>query len=178
MRIIAGELKGRKIEAPKGDNVRPTSDKVKEAVFSMISHEIYDEAVADVFAGTGNLGLEALSRGARHCYFGDKSRESLSFIKENIKACRVQDRATVIAGDYTGVLKRIPEKVKAVFLDPPYKEGLMISAIELISELDLLEEEGMIVAEHSFSEKLPEQIGRYRIIKEKRYGKIAVSIYG
>lgn len=178
MRIIAGELKGRKIEAPKGDNVRPTSDKVKEAIFSMLTNSIYDEVVIDVFAGTGNLGLEAISRGAKHCYFGDKSRESLSFIKNNIKHCKVEDRATIIAGDYTSVLKKVPVQAGVILLDPPYLDGLMVSCIELISELDLLHEDGIIVAEHSLMEKLPEEIGKYSLIKERRYGKIAVSIYG
>lgn len=178
MRIIAGDLKGRRLTSPKDEKVRPTSDKVKEAIFSMISDTYYDEMVIDLFAGTGNLGIEAISRGARHCYFGDKSKDSLALIRENINTCKVQDRATVIAGDYEMVLKRISCKAQIIFLDPPYKDGLMISCIELINDMDLLTEDGYIVAEHSLDEKLPENIGKYQKIKEKRYGKIAVSIYG
>lgn len=178
MRIISGDLKGRRLQTPKGDNVRPTSDKVKEAIFSMIADIYYDEAVIDLFAGTGNLGIEALSRGASKCYFGDKSKESLRLVKENVNTCRVQDSSVIIAGDYEMVLKRIPEKAHIIFLDPPYKEGLMISCLELISSLNLLADEGMIIAEHSFSEKLPEEIGIYEKIKEKRYGKIGVTVYG
>jgi 16S rRNA (guanine(966)-N(2))-methyltransferase RsmD len=178
LRIIAGELKGRKLVSPKDEKVRPTSDKVKEAIFSMIADSYYDETVIDLFAGTGNLGIEAISRGAKHCYFGDKSKESLALIKSNINTCRVQDRATIIAGDYEMVLKRIPVKGQIIFLDPPYKEGLMISCIELINDLDLLTEDGYIIAEHSLEEKLPETVGKYQLIKEKRYGKISVSIYG
>ncbi|QHI73822.1 16S rRNA (guanine(966)-N(2))-methyltransferase RsmD [Aminipila terrae] len=178
MRIIAGDLKGRRLTSPKDEKVRPTSDKVKEAIFSMISDTYYDEMVIDLFAGTGNLGIEAISRGARHCYFGDKSKDSLALIRENINTCKVQDKATVIAGDYEMVLKRISGKAQIIFLDPPYKDGLMISCIELINDMDLLTEDGYIVAEHSLDEKLPENIGKYQKIKEKRYGKIAVSIYG
>lgn len=177
MRIIAGDLKGRKLESPKDNRVRPTSDKVKEAIFNIIANFYYDEVVIDLFAGTGNFGIEAISRGARHCYFGDKSRDSLALIRENISKCRVQDKSTIIAGDYEMVLKRIPEKAQIIFLDPPYKDGLMISCIELINDLDLLEEDGYIIAEHSVSEKLPEVVGKYQLVKEKKYGKIAVSIY-
>lgn len=178
MRIIAGELKGRKLASPKDEKVRPTSDKVKEAIFSMIADSYYDEVVIDLFAGTGNLGIEAISRGASHCYFGDKSKDSLTLIRENINTCRVQDKSTILAGDYEMVLKRIPVKAQIIFLDPPYKDGLMISCINLINQLDLLNEDGYIIAEHSLQEKLPETVGKYQLIKEKRYGKIAVSIYG
>lgn len=178
MRIIAGDLKGRKLASPKDKSVRPTSNKVKEAIFSMIANYYYDEVVVDLFAGTGNFGIEAISRGARHCYFGDKSRDSLALIRDNINTCRVQDKSTILAGDYEMVLKRIPEKAQIIFLDPPYEDGLMISCIELIDDLDLLTEDGYIIAEHSFHEKLPEIVGKYKLVKEKKYGKIAVSIYG
>ncbi len=178
MRIIAGDLKGRKLASPKDEKVRPTSDKVKEAIFSMIADSYYDEVVIDLFAGTGNLGIEAISRGAKHCYFGDKSKDSLILIKDNINTCKVQDKSTIIAGDYEMVLKHIPVKAQIIFLDPPYKDGLMVSCIQRINDFDLLTEEGYIIAEHSLQEKLPETIGKYQLIKEKRYGKIAVSIYG
>ncbi len=178
MRVIAGELKGRKLVSPKDERVRPTSDKVKEAIFSMITDTYYDEPVIDVFAGTGNLGIEAISRGAKHCYFGDRARDSIGLIKENITNCKIQDRCTILAGDYETVLKRVPVKAQIIFLDPPYSDGLMIPAIELISQLDLLKEDGYIIAEHSIKEELPETIGGYEKIKEKRYGKIAVSIFG
>ncbi|QIB69369.1 16S rRNA (guanine(966)-N(2))-methyltransferase RsmD [Aminipila butyrica] len=178
MRIIAGDLKGRRLATPRDNKVRPTSDKVKEAIFNMISGCYEDEVVADIFAGTGNLGLEAISRGASHCYFGDKSKDSLALVRENVNTCRVEDQATIIWGDCHMVLKRIPQKVQVIFLDPPYQDGLMISCIEKIQELGLLAEDGCIVAEHSLEEKLPEAIGAFEKLKEKRYGKIAVSIYG
>lgn len=178
MRIITGDLRGRRLATPKGSSIRPTSDKVKEAIFNIIADDFYDGVVVDLFAGTGNLGIEAISRGAKHCYFGDKSRESINLVRENINICKVQDKATIISGDYEMVLKRIPQKAQIIFLDPPYKENLMLSCIEIIDDLDLLTEEGYIVAEHGTDEKLPEKIGKYSLIKERRYGKIAVSIYG
>ena len=105
MRIIAGEYKGRRITAPEDTSVRPTTGKVKEAIFAMLMNDIYDAVTVDLFAGTGNLGLEALSRGARKCYFGDNSRDSLRLIKENIAHCRAEDKSVVIAGSYEKVLQ-------------------------------------------------------------------------
>lgn len=177
MRVITGSLKGRRLESPKNDKVRPTSDKVKEAIFSMLFDEFYDMPVCDLFAGTGNLGIEALSRGASRCYFADSSRESLALVKRNIEYCNVGNKAILLAGDYAHALQRIREKVAVIFLDPPYEAGYMKKAIQIINSLDLLMPEGSIVAEHSAFEKLDDMIGEYQKIKEKEYGKIVVSIY-
>lgn len=178
MRIIAGEYKGRRITAPENDRVRPTTGKVKEAVFSMLMNDIYDAVVVDLFAGTGNLGLEALSRGARKCYFGDNSRESLKLINENISHCGAEERSVVIPGTYERVLDRIREKADIFLLDPPYRDGLLTDAIERIAELDLLADDGVIVAEHHSDEKLPDTLSGFTKLKEKRYGTILVNIYG
>ena len=177
MRIITGSLKGRRLESPKNDKIRPTSDKVKEAIFSMLFDEFYDMPVCDLFAGTGNLGLEAISRGASRCYFADSARESISLLKRNIAYCNVGDKAVLLAGDYVTALQRIREKMSVIFLDPPYEAGYMQKAIETIDTLDLLEDGGSIVAEHSAFEKLDDSIGKYQKVKEKCYGKIVISIY-
>ncbi len=177
MRVITGFLRGRKLNSPMNDNIRPTTDKVKEAIFSILAGDYVDETVVDLFAGTGNLGIEALSRGAKHVYFSDNSRESLKVLKENIHKCEIEEDVTIIAGDYKIVLKKIDTKVQIFFLDPPYNKGLIISAIEEISNLNLLKKEGVIVAEHGKDEELPEQIGNYVKIKNKKYGKIIISIY-
>lgn len=118
MRIITGEYRGRRLETPIGYDVRPTTDKVKEAVFNLLMNEIWDSVVVDLFAGTGNLGLEALSRGAKRCYFCDNSRESLKLIKTNIEKCRAQDKSIVLAGDYMKALSRIREKVHGISFRP------------------------------------------------------------
>lgn len=177
MRIIAGDYKGRKLYGPKDQEIRPTTDKVKEAVFSILTNEIYESIVLDLFAGTGNLGLEALSRGAKRCYFGDHSRESLSLIKENIHHCRAEDKSTVLAGDFKKALSRVPEQCDLIFLDPPYGDGLLPQCLAQIRELDLLAEGGMIICEHKKEEKMEEELSGFTKVKERRYGRVVVSIY-
>ena len=178
MRIIAGDFKGRRLFAPKDSRIRPTTDKVKESIFSMVSPYLEDAVVIDLFSGTGNLGLEALSRGAVRCYFGDKSRESLELTKQNIAHCGVQDRSVPILGEYEYVLRKVRERAELIFLDPPYKEGLMEDCIEMISELSLLSADGVIVAEHGAKDHLQDELSGFMKIKEKTYGTIAISIYG
>ena len=177
MRIIAGENRGRRLEAPLDRTMRPTSDKVKEAMFSILAPEIYDAEVCDLFSGTGSLGLEALSRGAKHCYFGDVSRESIRITEENIERCKSKERSTVIFGDYRRVLDRIEDPVDIFILDPPYEAGLVTCAMEVISEEKLLAEGGTIVAEHHKREELPEELFGFRRVKEKKYGTVVLSFY-
>lgn len=105
MRIITGEYKGRKLETPRGDDIRPTTDKVKEAIFNLLMHDVYDAVCVDLFTGTGNLGLEALSRGARRCYFCDNARDSLNLAKTNIKKCQASEKAIVLAGTTASVCR-------------------------------------------------------------------------
>ena len=177
MRIITGDFKGRRLEMPENNNIRPTTEKVKEAIFSIIAGNLEDAVCVDLFAGTGNLGLEALSRGAEKCYFADNSRESLDLIKRNIAMCKADEWSTVIPGDFEKVLTRLGErgeKIDIFFLDPPYKKGLF----ELIREFDLLAEEGIIIAEHNVRDKLAEDLSGFEIIKERSYGTVAISIYG
>lgn len=178
MRIITGEYKGRRLESPKDNSIRPTTDKVKEAIFSIIAFDVPGAVCVDLFAGTGNLGLEALSRGAARCYFGDKSRESLALVRKNIAICRAQDKSIVMAGEYQRVLSSIREKADIFFLDPPYRDGLMQDCISLITENELLAEDGIIIAEHGKDEKLPDEIAGLSKIKERKYGAIIISIYG
>ena len=169
MRIIAGELKGRRLKTPEDNRVRPTADKVKEAVFSMISPWIYDSTAVDLFAGTGNLGLEAISRGASHVIFVDKDRRSIALIRENAAYCRVEDWCDIIWSDYRNAAAKISGKADIVFLDPPYGRGLLTDALQMVAETGLLCEGGIAVAEHA--------IGRLTLIKSKRYGKIGISVY-
>lgn len=177
MRIITGDYRGRKLETPVGYDVRPTTDKVKEAVFNILMNDIWDSVCVDLFAGTGNLGLEALSRGAKKCYFCDNSRESLNLIKSNIERCDAQEQSVILAGDYTKALTRIKEQADVFFLDPPYQAGLYEKCLQLIDSLDLLTKEGIIIAEHGVRDQVPDQIGRLTKVKDRKYGKILVSIY-
>lgn len=177
MRIIAGEYKGRKLETPENYDIRPTTDKVKEAMFSILAPDLPGSVCADIFAGTGNLGLEALSRGAAKCYFCDNSRTSVGIIKRNIAHCKAEG-AIVYAGDFTRSLERISEKVDIFFLDPPYEAELYEKAFRKIRELELLSEGGIIVAEHGKHQDFPEEIEGFSKIKDRKYGHIILSLYG
>lgn len=185
MRVISGKYKGRRLNAPENYDIRPTSDKAKEALFSILTNEIFGSRVLDLFAGTGSLGIEALSRGAEYCVFADSSRQSLSLIKGNLEHCGVDEGAKVMAGDYRKVLKQLSDRVESgseepfhiILLDPPYNEGLLEAAFELIRCGGLLAPSGYIIAEHRKEEKLPDVIQGFIKSKERRYGVVMLSIY-
>lgn len=177
MRIIAGAHKGRKLNAPRDYQVRPTADKVKEALFSIIQNHVPGSVVCDLFAGTGTLGLEALSRGARKCYFGDHAGESIKLVRDNVKLCGEGRNAVITHGDYQRTLDNIDEEVDVFLLDPPYDKQLLEQAIEEVSERQLLAQGGIVVAEHSRDHMLPDTLGRLEKKKEKRYGTVVLSIF-
>lgn len=177
MRIIAGDLKGRKLAMPKDSQIRPTTDKVKEALFSMLAPYIEDAIVIDLFAGTGGLGLEAISRGAKRVYFGDRARTSLTLTKTNIKSCKAEDKSVVLHGDWKEVLSRIPEPADIILLDPPYQAELLIDTIRQISEHSLLKNGGIIVAEHGTNVLLPNHLYGLEKFREKQYGTILITLF-
>lgn len=177
MRIIAGDYKGRRLIAPSDRKVRPTTDKVKEAIFSLSMHYIVDSIIVDLFSGTGNLGLEALSRGAKHCYFCDLSKESLSLVRQNIAICKAEAKSTIIWGDYRNALRKIKEKADIIILDPPYKSGLLADCFDIIGQENLLNLGGIIIAEHGEDLELPDRFGELTRIKQKKYGTVNISIY-
>jgi 16S rRNA (guanine966-N2)-methyltransferase len=177
MRVITGEYKGRRLEAPEDDSIRPTSDKVKEAMFDILMNRTYGRVFCDPFAGTGSLGIEALSRGASKCYFGDRSRESIRLIRSNLAHVGAEENAIVFQGDYRRLFERIREKVDVFLLDPPYHEKLYQSSLELIDKLDLLAPDGIILAEHESRDAMPETVGRLIRTRDRKYGKTMVSIY-
>lgn len=177
MRIIAGEYKGRRLLTPPDNLVRPTSEKVKEAMFSILAPDIDEAVVCDLFSGTGSLGLEALSRGAGFCYFGDHAGESIKLIKENVTRCKAERYASILHGNYLRTLDRITSRVNIFILDPPYKKGLIEKSIEAIVEKELLADGGMVVAEHHRDEEIPEEICALKRVKVKKYGIVVLSIY-
>lgn len=177
MRIIAGDFKGRKLLSPKGEDIRPTSDKVKEAVFSILFHDIEDAVCVDLFAGTGSLGIEAISRGAKHCYFADNSRDSIATVKQNVKLCKCEDDATIMLSDGRQALGKIREKIDILFLDPPYRYDSYEKIIGYAESLDLFTNNGIIIAEHSAKEMLPDKIGKLEKFKERKYGTTRITIY-
>ena len=179
MRVIAGEFRGRRLVSPDNYDIRPTSDKVKEAVFSILYPYIYEGSVfMDVFAGSGGMGLEALSRGVKRAYFSDQSRESLRIVKENVALCRAQDRSILLAGDFRSNIARVKEKVDFFFVDPPYADGFILPAVDAILDAGNLADGGLIVCEHDKRDPLPQEYRGLELIKERTYGKTAISIYG
>ncbi len=179
MRIIAGNNRGARISAPEGINTRPTLDRVKESVFGILQFEIEGKDVLDLFAGSGNLGLEALSRGARSAVFNDSARECASLIRQNVEKLRLSGVSSVYSLDYSAFLKRAAqEKLRfgLVFLDPPYAAGLLEKAMGELYGLGLLAEKALVVAEHS--PKTPPALSEgYRLRDSRRYGDVSVSIF-
>lgn len=179
MRIIAGNNRGAQILAPKGISTRPTLDRVKESVFGILQFEIEGKDVLDLFAGSGNLGLEALSRGARSAVFNDSARECASVIRQNIEKLRFDDVSSVYSLDYSALLKRAAqEKLRfdIVFLDPPYGAGLLGKSMDDLYSLGLLAENALVVAEHS-PKTPPAPAQGYRLRDSRRYGDVSVSIF-
>ena len=176
MKITSGEFKYRNIEVPKG--IRPTTEKVREAVFSMIREWIPGACVCDLFAGSGAMGLEALSRGADKCWFSELSRQNYRVLLGNIENCRAGDRSVVINSDYRSAIARITDRLDVVILDPPYDQtGYYEDALSLMQERELLDEGSVVVAEHLYDNKLLETYGNLVRIKEKKYGSIGVDVY-
>ena len=178
MRIIAGEFKGRRLKSPADYSIRPTSDKVKEAVFSIIYPFITDDSVAmDVFAGSGSLGLEAISRGVSKVYFSDASRESLRLVKDNINICSAEDRSILLSGDFRSNIARVKEKIDFFFIDPPYADGYILPALDAILDSGCLAEDGMIICEYDTHDEPPEEYRSLAAVRIKRYGKTGITVY-
>ena len=178
MRVITGTARGRKLVTVEGTEVvRPTTDGVKEAIFSAIQFEIEGRTVLDLFAGSGQLGIEALSRGAAHCTFVDKGREPIAVIRENLKKTRLEERATVVQADYSSWMKTCRQQYDLILLDPPYAEVFLETALKIVSEIDILTNSGIIVCERPFDKTLPEHIPGLVRYRDYRYGKAAVTIF-
>ena len=176
MRVITGTAKGIRLKTLEGLDVRPTTDRVKEGMFSSIQFEISGSDVLDLFAGSGQLGIEALSRGARQAVFVDQSAQSLSVVKENLKKTGFTDKAVVFQRDAEQYLRYCPDKVfDFIFLDPPYRKEILVKLLPDLARI--LKENGKIVCEHEKELELPEKISNLRLKKEYIYGKIVVSVF-
>ena len=176
MRVITGSARGRRLKELEGMETRPTTDRVKESLFSVIQFDIEGRRVLDLFAGTGQLGIEALSRGAAEAVFVENRAEAVDLIRENLEICRLADRARVRAGDALAYL-RSGEKFDLIFLDPPYNAGLLPQALEEISQFDICRQHGIIVAESAADQALPALAPPYRLYRQYRHGKIMVTVY-
>lgn len=177
MRVITGSARGCRLKELEGMETRPTTDRVKEGLFNIIQFDIEGRKVLDLFAGTGQLGIECLSRGAASAVFVDRRTDAVKLIRENLKATRLSDKARVVSGDSMEVLKSLRESFDLIFLDPPYEAGLLEPAIAHIAKFDILSPHGIIVAEHPVGMALPALAAPYRLHRTYRYGKIALSLY-
>lgn len=180
MRVVSGTCKGRSIKAVPGSTTRPTTDKVKEAIFNMIGPYFEDGIGLDLFAGSGGLGIEGLSRGLEKVIFVDRDPKAFQVIKENIAYCDFLDKSEVYRNDADRALKAILKreiKFDYIFLDPPYKKQQLIKLLEIIEKENLLNKNGLIVCEHATDVLLPEEIGDLKIIKKEQYGIIGITIF-
>ncbi len=175
MRVITGSARGRKLKAPEGYDVRPTSDGVKEAIFSAIQFEIEGRTVLDLFAGSGQLGIEAISRGAKKAVFVDSSQTSIKLIKENVEHVGFEKQADIINMPNTAFLRTTRETFDIAILDPPYERKLIQKSLPALTSI--MSEDGVIVCEHEIDCRLPEEVNGFVIVKTKKHGKTGLTIY-
>lgn len=175
MRVITGSARGMELRTLEGNDVRPTTDKVKEALFSAIQFEIEGRRILDLFAGSGQLGIEALSRGAESAVFVDADKNAVKIVKENLAKTKLDFKATVAQTDSIAFITMTDRIFDIAFLDPPYETGLLQKALSKIS--DNIAEGGMVICEHPFKEELAEEYGDLRKSKEYKYSKVAVTVY-
>ncbi|MEG0772274.1 16S rRNA (guanine(966)-N(2))-methyltransferase RsmD [Clostridium sp.] len=180
MRVIAGIAKGKKLLSPEGMGTRPTLDRVKESIFSIIQNRLMDSVVLDQFAGTGSLGLEAVSRGAKECHLIDKGDATFNFLKQNIVNLKFQDKCTCYKGDCYRYLEEFGKAGKVfslIFIDPPYAKEMIPPSIELITKYGLLHKEGLIVTKIDSGEEIYEGDGNINLIDKRKYGNTTVCLY-
>lgn len=176
MRVITGTLRGKRLLTLEGESVRPTTDKTKEAIFSIIQFDLPNAEVLDLFAGSGQLGIEALSRGARHCVFVDKSKESIGIIKQNIDSCKLESCSRVLNYAAEDYLKMAHRSFDIAILDPPYGLGLIPKVLPELDEV--INPGGTVVCEHEAGLELPEKVGGLTLRRRYSYGKlVALTVY-
>jgi 16S rRNA (guanine966-N2)-methyltransferase len=178
MRIIGGTSKGRKLAPVHGRGIRPTSDRVKESIFNILGGDIEDQIVLDLFAGTGNLGLEALSRGASRVLFVEKSRQALSLIQRNLSQCGMEDRAEILPTDALraiGILNQRKEVFDLILMDPPYEKGLVQRMLTKIENMGICHADSILVIEHDRREALPSRTPGWALLRERKIGDTLIS---
>ena len=179
VRVISGSARGLKLNTPGDDRVRPTTDRVKESMFNIVQDWVYDSQVLDLFAGSGALGIEALSRGASQAVFCDNSLDSIKIIKSNIEKARVVDRSQIVSGDFKRCLRDMEAKNQSfdmIFVDPPYYEGLFEEVLDTIRSCKILEKDGIVIVEHDAKKPIG-QVEGLEVYKEKKYGITMLTFY-
>ena len=190
MRIISGKAKGRKILSPLNEGrdtkvgdvhaTRPTLDRVKEAMFSIISHKLEEARTLDLFAGTGSLGLESISRGAKNCIFVDYFRETYDLLIENIKNLNFSEQSSTLFMDYRMALNKFKKEEKdfdLILKDPPYLNEMIPYALEFIEANDLLDKNGVIVTKTDIREEITEEVNSLKLVLSRKYGNTVINFY-
>jgi len=180
VRVIAGELKGKKLVSPRGRGIRPTSERTREAVFNILGDRVRGTAVLELFAGTGAFSIEALSRGAASALMIERSHEALDLIARNLAACRLAGRARVIRWDITrglDCLRSLPDRFDLAFLDPPYRQGALGPTLQHLITCGCLADGARVVIEHDPQATLPDESSPLRLTDHRKYGKALVSFF-
>ena len=177
MRVIAGKAKGVPLKTLAGMQTRPTIDRVKEALFSIIQFDIPGATVLDLFGGTGQLGIEALSRGAKKAVFVDSNDSACKLIRENLRKTKLESDTMIVRSDYMDYLNRAKDRFDIIFLDPPYAEVFLENALKRITEIDILQSGGIIITERPLEKELPWEFDNYTRSKDYKYGKVLLTIY-
>jgi 16S rRNA (guanine966-N2)-methyltransferase len=180
VRVTGGALRGRKLSALRGLTIRPTTDYLRESIFNILAGELEDTVVLDLFAGTGSLGIEALSRGAAAAVFIDKAPQAIKTLHRNISSCFLEAQSTVLKRDVLrglSFLRSVDLAFDLIFIDPPYDKGFVERTMQLLDRAKTTSDEASIIIEHSKREVLPEEMARFAITDQRHYGKTLVSFY-
>ena len=177
MRVITGSARGRRLKELEGMETRPTTDRVKEGIFNIIQFDIEGRKVLDLFSGTGQLGIEALSRGASSAVFVEQRRDAVTLTKDNLKLTELADKGRVVNGEAIAFLASCREKFDLIFIDPPYAANLWESVLDAIYRFDILSNHGIIICESPLDKELPQMEAPYFLHRTYRYGKIKVTTY-
>lgn len=175
MRVITGTARGRVLKTLEGEDVRPTTGRVKEAIFSIIQFELEGRRVLDLFAGSGQLGIEALSRGAAYATFTDMSAESVDIVKQNLLATKLGVNAEVLRTEAVTFLKGNRKKYDIIFMDPPYSKGILQDTLPYA--VRNVNDGGVIICEHPYGEEMPQTVGNFSVYRDYKYGKIGITVY-
>lgn len=177
MRVIAGKAKGTQLKTPDGMLTRPTTDRVKEALFSIIQFDLPNAKILDLFGGTGQLAIEAVSRGAKQAVAVDHSQDAVKLIRENVRRTKLEKEIRVVKSDFKQFLGSCAEKFDIIFLDPPYALGYLEESLRIISEIDILQSGGIIIAERPIEKELLFQNEAFERSKDYKYGKIVLTLF-
>ena len=177
MRVVAGRARGTVLKTPEGMLTRPTADRVKEAMFSIVQFDLPGAAVLDLFGGTGQLGIEAISRGAKNAVFIDSNENACRLIKENLRRAKMEKEGSVIKADYLSYLSGCKEKFNIILLDPPYADEFLENSLKMITEIDILQSGGIIITERPFGKDLLVEFSGFSRSKDYKYGNTLVTLF-